>query len=256
MSFLSDVPLNNPSDSFRYHVLMRNKRALTLKGRVADPFWRSPKLQAWSRAQHSSLIMVRGSFQARFDLRDFCVNVIEELHHARIAVLWVMKTSGEKAMAQSISTVDLLKNLILQALRQNPAAQTEKSMALSCAKVQSLCTEREWFQMLESVLADFPNDVYIVIDQEAVTSKLLPLPSTFSWPSAFQSLFENLSTRALKTRVKVLLISYGSPIQLQPAQTHFFHGEVLVAKPSRGLVKQRKRIGVRKRVLPLFNHGG
>ena len=180
MTFLSDVPLINLPESFRYYVLMRNKRALTLRGRVIYPFWRSPKLQAWSRAQYSSLSMVRGTYHTRFDVRDFCVNVIEELHHARIAVLWVMKMSGAKAATQSISTIDLLKHLILQALRQNPTAQTEKSMALSCAKTQSLETEGEWFQLLESVLADFPNDVYIIVDLEAISSNVSPLPSTFS----------------------------------------------------------------------------
>ena len=256
MSFLSNVPLTNLTDSFRYYVLMRNKRALTLKSRVANPFWYSPKIQAWSKAQYSSLSIVRGTFQARFDVRDFCVNVIEELHRAQIAVLWVMKMSGEKATMQNVSTVDLLKHLILQALRQSPATQTEKSMALSCTKVQSLCTEKEWFQLLESVLADFPNDVYIVIDLEAITSNFLPLPGTFSWPSAFQSLFENLSVRGLKTRVKVLLISYGCPLHQQPAQSHSFHGEVLVTKPSRALVKHRGRPGPRNRVSSLFKHEG
>ena len=170
-------------------------------------------------------------------MRDFCVNVIEELIQARVAPLWVMKMSGEKTATQSTSAIDLLKHLTLQALRQNPTVQTEKSMALSCARIQSLETEKERFQLLESVLPSFHNDVYIVIDLEAISWDILPRPNTFSWPSAFLDLFKNLSDRGLQTRAKVLLLTCGFPIFLQSAQTNSLDSTVLITKPPRGLNK-------------------
>ena len=172
MTFLAEVPLIDSADTVRYYAFMRNKRAHNLRGSVTDPVWQSPKLQAWPSAQSSSLSVIKGTLQSRFEVKDFCISVIEQLQDARVPVLWALKTTGGKkglqkqtaTAIQSASRIDILKHLILQALRLNPILRTEKSMPLSCARLQSSATEEEWFQLLEGVLAGVPNEVCVLID--------------------------------------------------------------------------------------------
>ena len=250
MGFLSKVPLIDSADTLRYYMFMRNRRART-RATKSDSFWLSSKLQVWSSAQGSSLSIVKGTFQSRFEVKDFCVNVIEQLDKAQVPVLWAMKMSKVAGFGQRASSIDVLKHLIVQALRLNPTVRTEKSMALSCARFQSQVTEKDWFQLLECVLAGMPNEVYILIDLETLSRELATLTQDFSWLSAFQDLFRNLSKRDIKTRVKVLLVSYGSPILISAAQYGLSDCVVQVKTPPQGPMRRRRGRALKKGTVPI-----
>jgi hypothetical protein len=110
-----------------------------------------------------------------------------------------------------ISPVDLFKYLIRQALPLRQNTNTEKSMSLSCARFHGNLTEADWFQHLESALADIGRQVYIIIDLELL-NRDFGSPVGFPWLSAFLGFFAQMSESRTSHYVKVLLFSYGSEL--------------------------------------------
>ena len=127
-------------------------------------------------------------------------------------------------------------------------------MALSCARLQSAATEEEWFQLLESVLAGIPNELCVLIDLEILNSTFAPLTKDFPWPAAFQGLFRSLSDRCFKTRVKVLLVSYASPVILPDSQSGFSESVIQVKISPHGPRRRRGGPVAKRRMVPLLSH--
>jgi hypothetical protein len=117
-----------------------------------------------------------------------------------------MTATPDLSHPAKLSNVDLIRYLTLQALRLPKAESTEKTLALSCARFQTACSESEWFQVLESVLGDLGHYVYIIIDLQVLES--CPVAG-FDWASAILGFFERLAERSSNTKVKVLLLKYG-----------------------------------------------
>ena len=211
MTFVSDIPFPDPLETFRYGLSMRRKRLRSSRAHATAKSCLSSQLQEWSVSSSSSLTLVKGTFQSRFDVKGFCIERVNTLQVAKLHVLWALKMTGEEAM-QSISDVDLLKYLILQALRLSSTLQTEGSMALSCRRFQSATTEKEWFDLLGSVLASISSDVYLIIDLETLGPGWSSSHQEVSWPKLFLDLFQKLSSHGVHTRIKVILATYGSAV--------------------------------------------
>jgi len=108
---------------------------------------------------------------------------------------------------------------------------------MRCAAFHTALTETEWFHVLEGILADIGGQVYIVVDLGILDTKYDPLDK-FSWVTAFEDFFNSLSARRLSTKVKVLLVSYGSlPFQLSAAD---YAKCVISAKSQLTTARQRK----------------
>lgn len=114
-------------------------------------------------------------------------------------------------MQAPVSTADLLKSLISQAIRLNPSLHTDASLSPRLNAYLDVSTEAEWFSLLSSVLQDLPL-VYILIDVETVHAELEDSHREFSWPMAFLAAFSGMAERGIKTVVKVILVSYGSSV--------------------------------------------
>ncbi len=197
--------LADPETSYRFGVLTRNKHQ---RGLIRTPrFWLSPRLKDWTTSKSSSLIIVKGSYATRSQARDFGINVIEAVRSASIPILWALHDNS-KSVCETTSTVDLLKSLVQQAIRVNKTFQSEKHCTLSCTRIQSARDEKEWLDILGSVLVGLPL-LYIVVNLESLGRNPLAMTEHFSWPLAFLSLFQSLSSRGVATVVKVVLISYG-----------------------------------------------
>ncbi len=207
MTFVSGSHSIDSVKSLQYCTFMRNRNRSRFVP-TPEPFWLTPKFQTWKSARDSSLVMLRGNHTSRLDLKDFCVNAISLLRDSKVPVLWALKTIKQDAV-EALSVVDLLKDLVSQALRVNEIFHTERSMALSCMKFQRAETEMQWLELLGFVLAGLPH-VYIIIDVEAVSPRLGSLDATFSWPTAFLDFFQKMVDHRCKTVVRVVLVSYGS----------------------------------------------
>ena len=197
--------LVDPETSYRFGLLIRNKHQRGLN--YTPKFWLSPRLKDWTTSKSSSLIVVKGSYATRSQARDFGINVIEAVQSASIPILWALHDNS-KSVCETISTVDLLKSLVQQAIRINKTFQSERLCTRSCTRIQSARDEKEWLDIFGSVLVGLPL-VYIVVNLESLGRNPLAMTEQFSWPLAFLSLFQSLSSRGGATVVKLVLITYG-----------------------------------------------
>ena len=104
--------------------------------------------------------------------------------------------------------MDVLKDLISQALRLNLRLHTEKAIALRCQTFRSAETESDWFQLFESVLAGLPQ-ICVLLELDKISSYYAGGLRESSWPEQFFKIFKAFSDRGIRTLVKVILISYG-----------------------------------------------
>jgi hypothetical protein len=207
LSFTSKNSTVNAQQSLQFNAMMGQKRQSRLLS-PSHPFWLTQRFQSWNTANDSTLLMIRGDHSTRFVVKDFCVNVIRQLHESKTPVIWALKTSSSDTM-EAPSTIDVLRDLVSQALQANPDSHNDRIMSLRCAQFQSAQTEDQWFDLLASVLAGLPQ-IYVLIDIETLGQSFGDHGQDCSWPSAFQNVFNKMRDWNLRTVVKVLLVSYGS----------------------------------------------
>ena len=255
MTMLSAGSLLDHTKSFQYCLSMRSRRALK-PSMISYPFWLTPKIQTWKSTPVSSLIMIRGTFKNRFQVKDFCTNMIELLRNAQIPTIWILQTMGPEA-DEEVSTIDLLKNMILQAFRFTYGANPDSTLPNHLKLIISAESEDEWFYLLSSMLGGLPQ-VYIIIDIEVLSSSCASLMKDFSWPSAFLNLFERLKARGFKTVIKVVLVSYGSQVFSQMATNESKDMLVSLGRRTapRKPMKERVRFQSQKESLSLRTRGG
>jgi hypothetical protein len=213
VNFVSTPALADPHRSFQSSLFMRNKRRLRPSSGTESAFWCDLRIQRWAASSQSSLIIIKETHRSRFFIEDFCTNVIELLLNANVPALWILRTIDWKEGSKPYqpSTVDLLKTLISQAIKLNCALHTDYKLSSRLQMYMSATTEAEWFALLASVLEGLPR-VYLTIDIEALGSSFAEAAANFSWPTVFLKLFQDLRARGIRTLVKVVLVSYGSPV--------------------------------------------
>lgn len=175
---------------------------------ASDPFWLTSKFQAWNSATCSSLVMIRGNFGIQTTIKDFLTDAVVCIRQSDVPVIWALKTVD--LIDFRMTLVDLLKYLTCQALKLQHMP-TESSLSLNCARFQSARDEKEWFNLLAASLASL-KQVYIILDLELLSLKLVDVTGSFSLPAAFSELFKQLAQRSPNIVVKVMLVSYGSSV--------------------------------------------
>ncbi|KAI1169753.1 hypothetical protein F4777DRAFT_571936 [Nemania sp. FL0916] len=230
MSSIQELPIWDPEKTYEYHRSLRNRLSHNTNRTLPDRFWNSPKIRDWFSSKASRVLIVAGTFQSRFSLRNLCVDIIDQLRASDTPVLFALKVaapelqqSGDGLSQEKVTATHVLQYLVRQALRGTGVLQTERSMSLNCARVHSATGPYDWFQNLEAALSAFGEQVCLVIDLETLQETEHPTArgggGAFSWLAAFVAFFEKLSQRGLVTRVKVLLLTYGSDIPF-PLTSH------------------------------------
>jgi len=209
LTSLANLPLQDPDKCLQQAIFLRNRTARTRRGPCLEPFWLHPRFQAWAQSPSSALIMVQGTFAGQAAMKDCLVNIIEQIRLANATALWALKTSSPSA-SPSLTTVELLKYLTSQALRQGPPP-TERSLTLSYARFQSARDECEWIALLAASLANLGH-VFLVVDIELLVPETCASPGGFTLPLSIAELFLRLGRSSSSTVVKVMLVSYGSPL--------------------------------------------
>jgi hypothetical protein len=211
MRSISDTAMLDPTKVFHYLTATRRRTYHNPNNVISRRFLNSPKLRRWTSSEQSDISIIKGNFRSRQALRNFCVEVIEQLRASEVPILLAMNIPQTECSTSNISPIDLLKYLIRQALQFRHSSPTEKSMSLNCAPFHCKLSEAEWFQLLESALADIGRQVYLVVDLELLNRDFGPFDG-FPWLSAFLGFFSKLSDRKISHHVKVLLISYGAEL--------------------------------------------
>lgn len=206
LTFSSQTVFPDPLLSLRHNRFLRNRRNLK-PGSPRKGFWMDPKLEKWEITPTSSLVIVKGSYKLRFQVKDFCVNIIECLQIAKVPIIWALPTMKKIDDSTLFSTLDLLKHLVWQVLKINTALQNESSMAAICARSQTASDEDHWFSILASVITGLDR-LYVVIDVETLSGISA---GSRSLPEAFLDLFSMLADRGSNTKMRIVLVSYISP---------------------------------------------
>ncbi|KAL2059444.1 hypothetical protein ABVK25_000737 [Lepraria finkii] len=243
MNIISRASSIDAMKSLQYCVFMRNRRS-SRPGFVSHQFWLEEKFRKWKSMPASSLVMVKGSYTSRFEIKNFCVDAIQLLRDARVPIVWALRTTEQDAI-HTPSVTDILKNLIRQVLRLNILTQNERSLALNCSKFHGAETEVQWFDLLGSVLAGLPQ-IYIIVDVEAA-SPIHADSKVFSWPLGFLDVFKKLSERGLKTIVKVVLVSYGCSVFQDLGQKDLQDHVISVGRAQSTSLVRRGKVSSRQR---------
>lgn len=106
-------------------------------------------------------------------------------------------------------------------------------MAMSCAQFLSAETLDQLIELLAKVLGHL-QQLYVLIDIEAVDLAHAIQLSGFSWISAFQRLFAYLKDRGCMARLKVVIVSYGSAAIQEMKLAESSHLVVSARSPGRG----------------------
>jgi hypothetical protein len=126
-------------------------------------------MNKWNNQKESAMVLLRGSARARFDITDFCTDVIEYLQTSDVAVLWVLK-GLDSTLCANISIIDILKSLILQAFRIRSAkfmSGVDAIVAQHLPKFLNARTKEDWLGLLSLTLRSF-SMVHIVVDTKAI----------------------------------------------------------------------------------------
>ena len=132
--------------------------------------------------------------------RSFAIDAIELVANANLPVVWAL--TPQLMSTREHASVDVLKHLVSQAIQRNTTLHSERAAVLSAIRFQAAVTDRDWFDLLASVLDGIPQ-MYMIIDLSIL--EFDPDGGEF-WPMLFGHMFEQLATRGLQTIVKVAFV--------------------------------------------------
>ncbi|KAI0017897.1 hypothetical protein F4780DRAFT_795578 [Xylariomycetidae sp. FL0641] len=214
MDHLAAVPLPSSDKSLQASLFMASRRWLKRSNR-GPPFWLDGRMQRWNHSRQSSLVVINGTRKLRHHLQYFSARSVSVLEEASIPVIWALKPNTIKeTTADQVSTIDILKYLISQAVSINKTIQTNAALTPCLSAYRGARSEKDWINILASVLDGIPL-LYIVLDME-VLSQSLEMTTKDFWPGALLEMFSGLAARNIKTVVRVALVSYGSPLLKGP----------------------------------------
>ncbi|KAK8016591.1 hypothetical protein PG993_014780 [Apiospora rasikravindrae] len=199
---LTETSLLDPNVVYKQKLVLKTQ---SIRQRLSnlDLSWTTRMLTQWSSSSQSSILLLKNTWDQRFQVQYLLVSVVELLKVSSVPVLWVLEPakcfSGGSA-SRSVSTEEVLKSLIAQAL-QLPTVQVKEALgARICAQLQSLTSDDELLTLFGSIICQIPA-IYLVIDAGVLEDRMIPV----DWPQAFNRMFQDLSACGVGTRLKVLI---------------------------------------------------
>ena len=199
LSIVSSACCIDHKATFSLALLMRDRHRFAMRWSRCSPFWISPELNTWNTGRTSSLISFRAAFKDRNPTRHTCVNIVQQLRDAGVAVLWVLRPREET----KYSVVEVLKSLIYQAILLDPLAHTEQSFPFRLSRFLAAQADDEYVALLGKCLQNF-GVVYIIVEANAMDVTSAP-----GCQKHLQRVSQKLSEEHEKTVLKVLVVSYG-----------------------------------------------
>jgi len=170
------------------------------------------QLQAWASSGSSSLILIKGSIAAKNTTKNLATDIVSLVKDTKVPVIWALNARREAA-PNNPGPVEVLKQLVLQSLQLNTTLMDEYTVSTNVSRFRSARSEKEWFDLLGSVLEGLPN-LFIIVDIETLGSRSGEL---LNWPAAFMFLFQELTARNVGTILKVALVSYHKSLHVPSA---------------------------------------
>ncbi|CAG8962269.1 hypothetical protein HYFRA_00005324 [Hymenoscyphus fraxineus] len=208
LAYVEKTPLPSPETSLKYHLAMRNRRLLEDPGYL-NILNGCEQLNNWASQRSSNLLMIKGTFRTRGKAKHVAASIIASTKQSQVPTVWIL--APRTKMSQQLSSLDILKQLVLQILQKNGSLLEDRSQPLIAKQFQCATTESEWFNLLGLVLTGIP-EIYIVVDIELLRGNF---GDGQMWPSMFVELFQKLVPRSPQTILKVAIIFYLTQLTIE-----------------------------------------
>ncbi|QYT00428.1 hypothetical protein H0G86_007511 [Trichoderma simmonsii] len=154
LSQLSVAVLPDPIKAFQLLLFVSKKRQpkRSIKG---EAFRLDSRIQKWNKSKDSSLVIINGTWKTRFHLQSFCAKSIAILFDAKCPVIWALKAPNVDKMAADqtqVTTIDLLKYIISQAISVNKSIHTDAALVPHLKTHIDVKSEEDWINILALVL--------------------------------------------------------------------------------------------------------
>jgi uncharacterized membrane protein len=225
--YVRQVP--EPAEMLLISLWLAQKRLLKPSQR-GPPFWMDHKMQLWNQCQQSSFIMISGTWATRHYLQNFCTLSIRALQDSHVPALWVLNSiAPAQSTAVKATTVDLIKYLVVQAVKLNERIHTDAALVPCLKSYLSARTEEDWTKILSSVLEGIPI-LYMLIDLQVLGQSALNDDDISAWPRICAKVIALLQERNAKTVLRIALVTYGSQTQSETSMIGMRDQMVLVGK--------------------------
>ena len=234
--------LPEPVDSLQASLFLATRRSTKVVPK-GPPFWLQDEVQQWNRSQASSLLVINGTWKVRFHLQAFCVSSIMALQEDKVPVLWALRSTPlHESRHQETTPTDLLKYLIVQAIKLNKNLHMDATLAPYLQSYLRVRTQDDWINILASVLAGIPL-LYVMVDLQALSASSEEGFTIDYWLATYKRIFAVLKERNPQTVVRVVLTRYSSLVPGGPMKKDGQSYMITVGKPSqeRHLRGQLKR---------------
>ncbi|KAH8195786.1 hypothetical protein TruAng_010060 [Truncatella angustata] len=153
--------LPTPGQAMNYCRSIRNRRRQ--RYHLAAPTVR--QFEDWSRGAASSFIFTSAA-NGQIS-RDFLVDSVEMIKSSQRSVVWVMRY--ENYWEKPLTSIDLLKVLVLQCLQINPRVLRTSPFPPTVASFLDAVDEHDWLSILNRTVMGLPM-LYVVLDADVVNA--------------------------------------------------------------------------------------
>ncbi|KAJ5719269.1 hypothetical protein N7493_007724 [Penicillium malachiteum] len=164
----------------------------------STPFWKSRDLQNWNRSPTSALFLLKVRIADRQSAQDFCTNAIQQLLHAGIASLWILKPCDE-----TYSSLDALKSLIYQAAISFNKLKGENDQTVDINRFFQASSEDQYAETLTELLCSL-KVIYFIIQLNALDPDFIP-----QFVCSLRKVIRRFSEQGASTIIRILVINWS-----------------------------------------------
>jgi hypothetical protein len=234
---VSQIP--EPYEALQASLFLARRR-LAKPSQRGPAFWTERKIQQWNQSQNSSFVVINGTWKQRSHLQSFCALSVEALQASQIPVLWALPSTAPYSIAAGgLSTIGLVKYLVVQAVKLNLHLQTDAALAPYSQTIRAAKTEGDWLKILASALEGIPF-LYLILDISILEQSSSDASIVSTWPKICEELFALLHSRGAGSTLRVALVTYGSTIEKRTLGPDS-QGSIVAVGRSRPLAASRSR---------------
>jgi len=199
----------NPSKSRAKSRALRDMRkaqgASAKQHPSADFVWH--EFQPWAASDYSSILIIEGSLSARERAEDIALETTDLIESAKIPLAWVLnwhwRSSDEGLVREACNGSDLVAQLCLQLLLQNPKLHNRNAIDHCLQVIGWAAAASGWFEVLAHFVEGL-DQVCVVVDLAVLGAGYV---EALTWPSLFRGMFRSLDTKGTRSMIKCLLFT-------------------------------------------------
>jgi hypothetical protein len=154
VQWLENLP--SSGESLQYCFSLQQRKRTRTKLSITE----ASEMQTWASQQRSSIMIVQS--KSPNTTKDILLDLIRLIRDTSHPILWALRFPNY--WGTSMTCVDLLRMLVLQALQINPSS-TCSSCPVTAVHMREAVCEEDWLNLLSRALDGIAN-IYIVIDSD------------------------------------------------------------------------------------------